>query len=59
MTQSAGQALTCHDSHVTVAIAECLHQRGDLREEAQRRLLVEAGGYFLSLSQMQILDFTS
>jgi len=53
-----GRLLTCHDSHITVAVAECLHQRGDIRQQAQGRLLAEAGGHFLSLGQMKILDFT-
>lgn len=53
-----GRPLTCHDSHIAVAIAECLHQRGDIGQEAQGRFLAEAGSYFLSLSQMQVLNFT-
>lgn len=34
--------LTCHDSHVAVAVAERLHQRGNVRQQPQAGPLAEA-----------------
>lgn len=50
--------LTCHDSHVAVAVAEGLHQRGHVRQQPQGGPLAEARGHFLPLGHVQVLNFT-
>ena len=50
--------LTCHDSHVAVAVAEGLHQRGHVRQQPQGGLLAKARGHFLPLGHVQVLNFT-
>lgn len=50
--------LTCHDSHVAVAVAEGLHQRGHVRQQPQGGPLAEARGHFLPLGYVQVLNFT-
>lgn len=53
-----GATLTCHDSHVAVAVAERLHQGGNVGQEPQAGPLAEARGHFLPLGQVQVLNFT-
>ena len=50
--------LTCHDSHVAVAVAEGLHQRGHVWQQPQGGPLAEARGHFLPLGHVQVLNFT-